>query len=67
MIGLIINAKLIGYCYLTDLRLTTEFAKQFVVVELVSLVFNHTRHVAARPSLCLSVCLSVCLSQSLMY
>jgi len=48
----------IGVC-VSDLGLATEFAKQFIVVELVSLIVHQSRHAAncfssVRPSVCLS-------------
>jgi len=44
----------------SDLRLTAKFAKQFVVVELVPLIVDHTWHVASCPTVSPSVRTSVC-------
>jgi len=48
------------YVSVSDLRLTAKFEKQFVVVELVPLIVDHTWHVASGPTVSPSVRTSVC-------
>ena len=49
---------------MTYLGFTTELTKQLVIVELVSLIFDNTRHVAFCPSVRLSVSISLCMCLS---